>query len=145
MVIPVFILVVGLVTLIGAAALVLWQQVLDWTEKQLSPWVEQHLPLLKPYLASALVAADRLAVALRRPFIEAWQKLRPYVLQITVDFEQAEHHRWLVKITSYLQAHLGPAARPSRNRRNHVGRAASRCAGADPSHQPRTVERHRAS
>ncbi|MFC7529762.1 hypothetical protein [Actinoplanes sp. GCM10030250] len=89
----------------SAAVIVFWEQVLGWAEKVITPWFEDHLPSLVPYLRNAYVGIDKAVVGVRRAAKKAWQEVRRVLLKQFVEYAQQPDGSWLVRLVSWL---IGP-------------------------------------
>ena len=94
------------VGLAGVAAIVFWEKIIKWAQEALFPWFREHLPTLEPYVRQAFVALNRVVGAIRRTAIEAWRKVRQFLLKQIVRFERTAANTYVRKITSYLREKL---------------------------------------
>ncbi|NMF66130.1 hypothetical protein DP113_05635 [Brasilonema octagenarum UFV-E1] len=99
--IPIFAQVLLAVLFVGtvATALIFWNQILDWANKTLFPWIKKNLPWLANDVINAFVALDKVLTPMRIRIKEAWKKLREYLLKILVQFEQNTRNDWVKRIT----------------------------------------------
>lgn len=98
--------------LLGAGAatatlLYCWSDVCEWFANHVNPWLKTHVPQLQPFLERAFMYIDEhVASPLRKLAIDAWRKVRPYLLQAVVEFEKRHDNVWVRRITSLVKRHL---------------------------------------
>ncbi|MBV8995060.1 MAG: hypothetical protein JO287_15500 [Pseudonocardiales bacterium] len=100
---PLFIpLLIGALSIAGAAALLWWKKILNWAEDHLKPWISANMPYLLQYLDDAFVALDNVAVELRKAAKNAWQQLRQVLIKQVAEFDRQNDGNWTLRITSWL-------------------------------------------
>ncbi len=84
-----------------------WNKILNWAQESLFPWIEKKLPGLTDTVKEAFTWIDRnVAVPIRLLVKAAWNKLRNYLLKMTVEFEQRSSIQWVKKTTSWVSKKL---------------------------------------
>lgn len=97
---------VGLGLLVAATALVFWNEILNWAQEALFPWVKTHFPTAEPYLREAFVQLDTLATAARRAARKAWGIVRSWLLKQVIEVERQSNGQFVRKVTSWMRRHL---------------------------------------
>ena len=104
---PFFFIAVVLVAL--GLGLAIWNRIMVWARDQLFPWVSDHLPWLSDAVKEAFVVLDEHATDIRRQVKAAWYKLRPYLLEQIVEFEQGVvPNTYVRRMTALIRTSLEP-------------------------------------
>lgn len=99
---PLFIVLLYGGLIVGGAALLLWDKILNWAEDHLKPWISANMPYLSQYLDDAFVALDQKMVKLRMAAKKAWQQLRQVLIKQVAEFVRQYDGSWTLRITSWL-------------------------------------------
>jgi hypothetical protein len=86
----------------AAAATSMWNQILQWAESSLFPWIDQKLPMLTDTVRLAFSIADAQQVVIRRAIKVAWTQLRRYLLKQTVELVKQSSNQWVREIVSWV-------------------------------------------
>jgi hypothetical protein len=89
-----------------AATTSMWNQILQWAESNLFPWIEQNLPMLTDTARMAFSIIDDHQVAIRRAIKAAWTELRRYLLKQTVELVKQSSSKWIREVTSWVIENL---------------------------------------
>ncbi|MBW4456280.1 MAG: hypothetical protein KME55_28245 [Nostoc indistinguendum CM1-VF10] len=91
-----------------AVALTFWNQILNWADQTLFPWIRDNLPGLEQYVRHAFAEVHKVVGPIRRNLITlkqfteiegAWKMLRHYLLKVLVQFELNTQYQWVKRIT----------------------------------------------
>lgn len=89
-------------------ALTFWNEILDWADKALFPWIKEYLPELEFDVRNAFAALDKVVTPIRNnikalkkltEIKEAWKILSKYLLKVLIQFEQKTTYEWVKRIT----------------------------------------------
>lgn len=99
-----------LVLVTVAVALIFWNQILNWADQTLFPWIRDNLPGLEQYVRHAFAEVHKVVGPIRRNIITlkqfteikgAWEILRKYLLKVLVQFELNTQYQWVKRITTW--------------------------------------------
>jgi hypothetical protein len=91
-------------------ALIFWNQILNWADKTLFPWIEKNIPGLEQYVRDAFAAVHKVVGPVRKniktlkqftEIKEAWKMLRKFLLKVLVQYELNTQNKWVKRITSW--------------------------------------------
>ncbi len=100
MTVPIFVPVLLATLLVGGAvAITFWENILNWVNDTLNPWIKNYLPWLEPYVRNAFSVIDGVFSPVRSMIKQAWNRLRQYLLKVLVQFERNTQNEWVKKIT----------------------------------------------
>ena len=88
--------------LAAAATLTFWHQILKWSEKNLFPWFDKHLPTIAPYVRQAFSRLDGIVVKARRAIKAAWNQVKQYLLKQVLKLNRETSNTWIQQITSWV-------------------------------------------
>lgn len=105
---------IAAIGLVELAAVAFWHQILQWSEKNLFPWFEKHLPTVAPYVRDAFSRLDRVATNIRLTIKAAWKKIREYLLKQVVEFNRqtSNTYTWIQQVTSWVIETLDDNSQP---------------------------------
>ncbi len=103
--------------IVGTVAVVLtfWNQILNWADQTLFPWIRDNLPGLEQHVRHAFAEVHKVVGPIRKNFKtlkqfteikEAWEMLRKYLLKVLVQFELNTQNQWVKRITSWATREL---------------------------------------
>ena len=93
-----------------AVALIFWNQILNWADQTLFPWIKKNFPGLEQYVRDAFAEVHKVVGPIRKNFQtlkqfteikKAWEMLRKYLLKVLVQFELNIQNQWIKRITSW--------------------------------------------
>ncbi|BAZ23041.1 hypothetical protein NIES4073_39290 [Kalymmatonema gypsitolerans NIES-4073] len=93
-----------------AVALIFWNQILNWADQTLFPWIKENFPGLEQYVRDAFAEVHKVVGPIRKNFKtlkqfteikKAWEILRKYLLKVLVQFERNTQNQWVKRITSW--------------------------------------------
>ncbi len=93
----------------AVAVVALWHKILDWAEKSLFPWLEEHFPSILPYVRDAFFFIDdKVMVHIRNAVRKAWEKLRTILLKMVTWIHRKTSWAWVRTTTSWIIKKLTP-------------------------------------
>lgn len=95
-------LLVSLLALGTTATIVFWTQILKWSEDNVFPWFERHLPTIAPYVRQAFSRVDNVVTSVRRAAKEAWNRVSQYLLKQVVKLNRQTSNTWVQQVTSWV-------------------------------------------
>ena len=100
---PITIVLIGAIGLgLGLAAVTFWHQILEWSEKNLFPWFDKHLPTVAPHVRQAFSRLDGVVVSVRRAIKAAWNQVSQYLLKQVVELNRQTSNTWIQQVTSWV-------------------------------------------
>ncbi|NET29537.1 hypothetical protein [Okeania sp. SIO1I7] len=89
-----------------ALALIFWNQILEWAQYNLFPWIQNNIPSIESQVREAFSAVDNVATSTRYLIRKAWKKLREYLLKQVVKLERQSSGKWKMQVTSWVIKNL---------------------------------------
>ncbi len=89
-----------------ALALIFWNQILEWAQDNLFPWIQNNIPSIESQVREAFSALDNVATSTRYLIRKAWKKLREYLLKQVVKLERQSSGKWKMQVTSWVIKNL---------------------------------------
>lgn len=86
----------------SALVLIFWNQILEWAQDSLFPWIKRNIPLIEGVVKEAFIAVDKVATPIRKTIRQAWEKLREYLLKQVVKLERKSSNKWIRRVTSLI-------------------------------------------
>lgn len=94
-------------TLCGAAAVItFWDNVREWVEKSIFPFLKNHFPEYESIARNAFAKLDGIVVRTRNIRKKAWEKLRELLLKTVVSIEKVSSSEATRKVKSWLVSSL---------------------------------------
>jgi hypothetical protein len=105
---PISIIVIGAAVIL--AAVICWNKILQCGMNNVVPWLERNAPALAPWARDAFASVDKVATPFRAVGKDlakgAWEHIRQVLIMQLAEFEELPHNRWLLRITSWVQAQV---------------------------------------
>jgi hypothetical protein len=92
----------GLLGILGAAAVALWGKIVSWTRYSLLPWVDENYPELRGIFEEALVSLDSVIAPLRAAAINAWKEIRKIILKATQVISERSDNVFVREFCAYV-------------------------------------------
>lgn len=89
-----------------ATSITFWDQVREWVEGNVFPFVKDHFPKYESVARDALAALDKVAVAVRNTAYKAWKKLRDILLKTVIQIERVSSNKAIRRVKSWLVSSL---------------------------------------